>query len=202
MRACAGIHCTCSRSKLIMISQYIQLSQALTSVLIKQHQKGQNILKYLPQLSKMHNLHDSILLEIFSFLKICEKLRCSRVCLRWRRILNDWKLWQKIDLKPESRLTNFIQDDTVKDWTLAWGVHVLELYLDDCHWLTDQGICTIGDFCPNLRTLSLNGCTKIGNPGIIYLSKFCHHLRSVEFYQTRVTAIGFVFTLFLYLMII
>jgi hypothetical protein len=141
----------------------------------------------------MHSLHDSILLEIFSFLQICEKLRCARVSRRWRRILNDWKLWQRIDLKTESRLSNFVREDTVKDWILAWREHILELYLDDCHWLTDQCICTIGDFCTNLRTLSLNCCTKVGNPAIIYLSKFCHRLHRVELYQTRVTAIGFVF---------
>lgn len=140
----------------------------------------------------MNDLHDSIILEIFSFLKICEKLRCCLVCKRWRRILNDWKLWQKIDSRTDFKLSNLIHDDTVKDWTFAWGGHILELYLDDCHWLTDHGVCTIGDFCPNLRTLSLNHCPKVGNPGIIYLSKFCHRLRNVDFYQTRVTAIGFV----------
>ena len=145
----------------------------------------------------MHNLHDSILLEIFSFLKIYEKLCCARVCRRWQRVLNDWKLWRRIDLKTESRLSNFIQDETVKKWTLAWGRHISELSLDDCHWLTDNGVCTIGDFCPNLRTLSLNRCAKVGNPGIIYLSKFCHGLRSVDFYQTRITTVGFVFVKFL-----
>ena len=146
----------------------------------------------------MQNLYDSILLEIFSFLKICEKLCCARVCRRWRRVLNDWKLWQRIDLKTESRLSNFIQDDTVKEWTLAWGRHMSELRLDDCHWLTDKGVCTIGDFCPNLRTLSLSRCAKVGNPGIIYLSKFCHRLSSVDLYQTRITTVGFVFEMFFF----
>lgn len=140
----------------------------------------------------MHTLHDSILLEIFSFLKIYEKLGCARVCRRWKRILNDWQLWQRIDLKTESRLSNLIHDETVKNWILAWGSHIRELYLDDCHWLTDQGVCTIGDFCPSLRTLSLSRCARVGNSGIIYLSKFCHRLHTVDFYQTRVTAIGLV----------
>ena len=141
----------------------------------------------------MYNLHDSIILEIFSFLNIYEKLRCSLVCRRWRRLVNDWKLWQRIDVNSESNLSNFVHDDRVGDWALAWGAHILELHLDDCHWLTDQAVCTIGDFCPRLQTLSLKGCAKIGNPGVIYLSKFCHRLRHVDFYHTRVTALGFRF---------
>ena len=140
----------------------------------------------------MNNLPDSALLEIFSFLSICEKIRSSRVCRSWRRILNDWKLWQTIDTRTESRLSNVMQDDTVKDWTQAWGRHITKLYLDECHWLTDQCVRTIGEFCPNLQALSLNRCAKVGNPGIIYLAKLCHRLEEVNLYQTRITAIGFV----------
>lgn len=139
----------------------------------------------------MNSLPDSLFLEIFSFFNICEKLRCSAVSRQWRRLLHDWKLWQEINVNKEPHLCNTLTDEIIKSWILAWGPRILELHLDECNWLTDQAVCYIGELCPNLQILCLEGCTRVSDLGIIQLSNFCFELRCIDLYRTRVTDLGF-----------
>ena len=111
------------------------------------------------------------------------------VCRRWRKLLSDWELWRKINIKNEQHLCSNIRDETVASWIL--GTHIIELYLDNCYWLTDQAICYIGELCPNLHTLSLKGCAQVNDPGVAQLSNNCFKLRKIDFYLTRVSDRGF-----------
>lgn len=138
----------------------------------------------------MDNLPDTTLLQIFAYLNIYEKLHCLRVSKKWKEILNDWKLWQRIDFRKESGLTSLFRDEILEEWTLVRGEQYRELYLDCCTLLTDKGVSTVGHICRNLQVLSLRYCEKVGDPGIIQLSKICHRLRHVDFHGTRVTSMG------------
>lgn len=141
----------------------------------------------------MEHLLDSLFLEIFSYFSICEKLRCSAVCRRWRRLVLDWKLWQEINVHKEPHLCSRLTDEKVKRWASAWGPRIRELYLGECHWLTDQAVCYIGEQCPNLRVLHLAGCTQVSDVGISELSNSCFELRAVDLHRTRVSDLGFNF---------
>uniref|UniRef100_A0A2K5BYH9 F-box and leucine rich repeat protein 12 n=1 Tax=Aotus nancymaae TaxID=37293 RepID=A0A2K5BYH9_AOTNA len=43
-------------------------------------------------------LPDSVLLEIFSYLPVRDRIRISRVCHRWKRLVDDRWLWRHVDL--------------------------------------------------------------------------------------------------------
>uniref|UniRef100_A0A9L0T0S9 F-box and leucine rich repeat protein 12 n=1 Tax=Equus caballus TaxID=9796 RepID=A0A9L0T0S9_HORSE len=44
------------------------------------------------------DLPDSVLLEIFSYLPVRDRIRVSRVCHRWKRLVDDRWLWRHVDL--------------------------------------------------------------------------------------------------------
>lgn len=44
------------------------------------------------------DLPDSVLLEIFSYLPVRDRIRISRVCHRWKRLVDDRWLWRHVDL--------------------------------------------------------------------------------------------------------
>uniref|UniRef100_A0A8C5VJS9 F-box and leucine rich repeat protein 12 n=1 Tax=Microcebus murinus TaxID=30608 RepID=A0A8C5VJS9_MICMU len=49
-------------------------------------------------------LPDSVLLEIFSYLPVRDRIRISRVCHRWKRLVDDRWLWRHVDLTLENAL--------------------------------------------------------------------------------------------------
>ena len=67
-------------------------------------------LKNRQQMSlQLESLPDEVLLIVFSYLKIQELLRCSRVSKRIGRICHDKSLWKKIDLSNMKVKAEFIK---------------------------------------------------------------------------------------------
>ena len=67
-------------------------------------------LKNRQQMSlQLESLPDEVLLIVFSYFKIQELLRCSRVSKRIKRICHDKSLWKKIDLSNTKVKAEFIK---------------------------------------------------------------------------------------------
>uniref|UniRef100_A0A452RWL7 F-box domain-containing protein n=1 Tax=Ursus americanus TaxID=9643 RepID=A0A452RWL7_URSAM len=49
-------------------------------------------------MATLADLPDSVLLEIFSYLPVRDRIRISRVCHRWKRLVDDRWLWRHVDL--------------------------------------------------------------------------------------------------------
>ncbi|KAM5238823.1 F-box/LRR-repeat protein 12 [Ctenodactylus gundi] len=49
-------------------------------------------------MAALADLPDSVLLEIFSYLPVRDRIRISRVCHRWKRLVDDRWLWRHVDL--------------------------------------------------------------------------------------------------------
>ncbi|EDL25117.1 F-box and leucine-rich repeat protein 12, isoform CRA_d [Mus musculus] len=49
-------------------------------------------------MATLFDLPDLVLLEIFSYLPVRDRIRISRVCHRWKRLVDDRWLWRHVDL--------------------------------------------------------------------------------------------------------
>ncbi|MBN3273027.1 FXL12 protein, partial [Polyodon spathula] len=104
-------------------------------------------------------LPENILMEIFSCLSVRDLLRSSRVCKKWRRIVQDKKLWVHVDLSGYSKVSSKVL------WLLLrryLGSGLLSLSLrGQLGSLRKQGLLSpallraLSQRCPRLRILSL-----------------------------------------------
>ncbi|XP_012063004.1 PREDICTED: jmjC domain-containing histone demethylation protein 1 [Atta cephalotes] len=92
-------------------------------------------------------------LAIFRFLSIKDLLNCALVCRTWARYSTDFSLWKKLDMSHYSlrsvHLTIIVRrqpECLLLDWT---NINKMQLA-----WLLER--------LPQLRTLSLQGCTWAG----------------------------------------
>ena len=92
-------------------------------------------------------------LAIFRFLSIKDLLNCALVCRTWARYSTDFSLWKKLDMSHYSlrsvHLTVIVRrqpECLLLDWT---NINKMQLA-----WLLER--------LPQLRTLSLQGCTWAG----------------------------------------
>uniref|UniRef100_F1S3G4 F-box/LRR-repeat protein 12 n=3 Tax=Sus scrofa TaxID=9823 RepID=F1S3G4_PIG len=82
------------------------------------------------------DLPDSVLLEIFSYLPVRDRIRISRVCHRWKRLVDDRWLWRHVDLtlythmevptlgiKSELQLLAYITTTTTRDPSHVCDLH-------------------------------------------------------------------------------
>ncbi|XP_033863345.3 F-box/LRR-repeat protein 12-like [Acipenser ruthenus] len=112
-----------------------------------------------PESLSLNYLPENILIDILSCLGVRDLLRISRVCKKWRRIVQDKKLWVHVDLSGYSMVSSKVL------WLLLrryLGSGLLSLSLrGQLGSLRKQGLLSpallraLSQRCPRLRLLSL-----------------------------------------------
>ncbi|KAJ5103284.1 hypothetical protein N7532_003813 [Penicillium argentinense] len=138
--------------------QESQLGSKSTSQLVsKSRSRSESKLK--PQLNFWDAMPQEIQLEVFSYLKPCELVRCSAVSKTWNEMCYDGQLWAKIDTAdyyqkiPGSDLVNLIT---------SGGPYLRDLNIRGCVQMQTQWASAHGEriakLCQNVVKLSLEGC--------------------------------------------
>uniref|UniRef100_A0A8C9PVF0 F-box/LRR-repeat protein 7 n=1 Tax=Spermophilus dauricus TaxID=99837 RepID=A0A8C9PVF0_SPEDA len=137
-------------------------------------QKEQASIDRLPGHSMVH---------IFSFLPTNQLCRCARVCRRWYNLAWDPRLWRTIRLMGETInvdralkvLTRRLCQDTPNVCLMLETVIV-----SCCRRLTDRGLYTIAQCCPELRRLEVSGCYNISNEAVFDVVSLCPNLEHLD----------------------
>lgn len=142
--------------------------------LASKHQKEQANIDRLP---------DQAMIQIFSFLPTNQLCRCARVCRRWYNLAWDPRLWRTIRLTGETInvdralkvLTRRLCQDTPNVCLMLETVIV-----SGCRRLTDRGLYTIAQCCPELRRLEVSGCYNISNEAVFDVVSLCPNLEHLD----------------------
>uniref|UniRef100_A0A4X1UP89 F-box/LRR-repeat protein 12 n=4 Tax=Sus scrofa TaxID=9823 RepID=A0A4X1UP89_PIG len=132
------------------------------------------------------DLPDSVLLEIFSYLPVRDRIRISRVCHRWKRLVDDRWLWRHVDL------TLYTMRPKVM-WHLlrrymASRLHSLRMggYLfsgSQAPQLSPALMRALGQKCPNLKRL----CLHVANLSMVPITSLPSTLRTLELHSCEIS---------------
>ena len=139
----------------------------------------------------LHDLPDSIILQIFRKFTIKERLLLRRVCWKWHHLLNDYSVWKSIDLSEDSFLSSKVNNKVLESWIAAWGKTVQHINVSDCKWLTDFVIQKVAEKCADLRSLIIEGCFQVSDYGMDEIAAKCVRLREVNVFLSGVSEEGF-----------
>ncbi|XP_036170615.1 F-box/LRR-repeat protein 12 [Myotis myotis] len=111
-------------------------------------------------MATLSDLPDSVILEIFSYLPVRDRIRLSRVCHRWKRLVGDRWLWRHVDLTV-CRMRPKVMWHLLRRY-MASRLHSLRLcgYLSagsQAPQLSPALMRALGQKCPNLQRLCLHG---------------------------------------------
>ncbi|XP_077867098.1 putative RNA-binding protein EEED8.10 [Saccoglossus kowalevskii] len=133
--------------------------------------------------NNINMLNDDIILCIFEYLSVKDKIRIERVCKRWQHLsLKTWNSLRTLGFDKifGSFMTLGALTDTILKSILWRGCQELKS-LDlsaSPHLLTDWGIDVIGQRCKNLVHVNLSG-VKMSNAALKRLANRCNKLQSV-----------------------
>ena len=139
----------------------------------------------------LHDLPDSIILQIFCKFTIKERLLLRRVCWKWHHLLNDYSVWKSIDLSEDSFLSSKVNNRILESWVASWGKTIQHINVSDCKWLTDLVIQKIADSCIDLRSLNIEGCFQVSDYGMDEIAASCTRLRKINVFLSGVSEKGF-----------
>ncbi|XP_064452908.1 F-box/LRR-repeat protein 7 isoform X2 [Mirounga angustirostris] len=133
--------------------------------------------------ASVERLPDQSMVQIFSFLPTNQLCRCARVCRRWYNLAWDPRLWRTIRLTGETInvdralkvLTRRLCQDTPNVCLMLETVAV-----SGCRRLTDRGLYTIAQCCPELRRLEVSGCYNISNEAVFDVVSLCPNLEHLD----------------------
>lgn len=133
--------------------------------------------------ASIERLPDPSMVHIFSFLPTNQLCRCARVCRRWYNLAWDPHLWRTIRLTGETInvdralkvLTRRLCQDTPNVCLMLETVIV-----SGCRRLTDRGLYTIAQCCPELRRLEVSGCYNISNEAVFDVVSLCPNLEHLD----------------------
>ncbi|KAL0628774.1 LOW QUALITY PROTEIN: F-box/LRR-repeat protein 7, partial [Plecturocebus cupreus] len=133
--------------------------------------------------ASIDRLPDHSVVHIFSFLPTNQLCRCARVCRRWYNLAWDPRLWRTIRLTGETInvdralkvLTRRLCQDTPNVCLMLETVTV-----SGCRRLTDRGLYTIAQCCPELRRLEVSGCYNISNEAVFDVVSLCPNLEHLD----------------------
>ncbi|XP_060047144.1 F-box/LRR-repeat protein 7 isoform X2 [Erinaceus europaeus] len=136
-----------------------------------------------PEPPGIERLPDPCLVRIFSFLPTNQLCRCARVGRRWYHLAWDPRLWRTIRLAGDTVhvdralrvLTRRLCQDTPNVCLLLEAV-----VLSGCRRLTDRGLYTIAQCCPELRRLEVAGCYNVSNEAIFDVVSLCPNLEHLD----------------------
>ena len=126
---------------------------------------------------KCYHLPDSLVLEIFSYLDIEDRIRLSRACQQWRRVSLDPSLWESINLFNCQRAQ--IRDKTVISLicriSSALVTHI-DLSGPACSCITNVSLFHIARRCHKLRYLYISNRNRITSTGIQVIARCCPNM--------------------------
>lgn len=133
--------------------------------------------------ASVERLPDHSMVRIFSFLPTNQLCRCARVCRRWYNLAWDPRLWRTIRLAGDTVnvdralkvLTRRLCQDTPNVCLMLETVTV-----SGCRRLTDRGLYTIAQCCPELRRLEVSGCYNISNEAVFDVVSLCPNLEHLD----------------------
>lgn len=135
------------------------------------------------QLAPIELLPDHVFLTIFSHLPTNQLCRCARVCHRWYNLAWDPRLWRTIRLTGELLhadralrvLTRRLCQDTPNVCLM------LEVVVaSGCRRLTDRGLHTVAQCCPELRRLEVASCYNVSNEAVFEVVSRCPNLEHLD----------------------
>lgn len=104
----------------------------------------------------MENLPESVLLKIFSYFRISELVRVSRVNSDWRRVAYDKHLWQEVSL---GKYSQNVTDLTLRKLiTNVFSIRLRYLCLTKIN-MSSGTLHLLRNNCPGLKTLILENAT-------------------------------------------
>lgn len=137
-------------------------------------------------MATLSDLPDSVLLEIFSYLPVRDRIRISRVCHRWKRLVDDRWLWRHVDL------TLYTMRPKVM-WHLlrrymATRLHSLRMggYLfsgSKAPQLSPALLRALGQKCPNLQRL----CLHVADLTLVPITSLPSTLRTLELHSCEIS---------------
>ncbi|XP_004595547.1 F-box/LRR-repeat protein 12 [Ochotona princeps] len=132
------------------------------------------------------DLPDSVYLEIFSYLSVRDRIRSSRVCRRWKRLVDDRRLWRHVDLTLYTMRPKVL-------WHLlrrymASRLHSLRMggYLlsgSQAPQLSPALLRALGQKCPNLTRL----CLHVANLTMVPITSLPCTLRTLELHSCEIS---------------
>eukprot|EP00106_Octopus_bimaculoides_P004638 XP_014772080.1 PREDICTED: F-box/LRR-repeat protein 7-like isoform X2 [Octopus bimaculoides] len=105
------------------------------------------------------NLPSSILLEIFKYLTIPERIHSVElVCKKWYELAKDPSLWRHINFQDFGHKT---LSDEILDKITSYSNHVVHLDISNTMGFSPEGISSVLKKCRWLSFLSLKGCCSL-----------------------------------------
>lgn len=139
----------------------------------------------------LHDLPDSIILQVFSKFTIKERLLFRRVCWKWHHLLNDYSVWRSIDLSEDSFLSSKVNNRVLESWVTSWRKTIQHIDVRDCKWLTDLVIITVAENCIDLKCLNIEGCFQVSDHGMDKVALNCTRLRKINVFLSGLSEDGF-----------
>ncbi|XP_023225889.1 putative RNA-binding protein EEED8.10 [Centruroides sculpturatus] len=134
------------------------------------------------KIEHINDFNDDVLIIIFSYLELKERVKIERVCKRWKSVcLKMWHSQHELHFKnmfsifKGSFLTNAILSSLLKK--CSSHLKILDLY-SASHVLDYRALEIIAQFCPNLEVINMSG-VKATNVSIHQLAKKCPNLKKV-----------------------
>lgn len=136
-------------------------------------------------MATLWDLPDSVLLEIFSYLPVRDRIRLSRVCRRWKRLVDDRWLWRHVDLTVY-RMRPKVMWHLLRRY-MASGLHSLRLcgYLSagsQAPQLSPALMRALGQKCPNLQRL----CLHRADLSVVPVTSLPCTLRTLELHSCEI----------------
>lgn len=139
----------------------------------------------------LHDMPDSIILQIFCQFTIKERLLLRRVCWRWHHLLKDYSVWRSINLSEDCSLSSKVNNTILEGWITAWGKTIQHMDVSDCRWLTDLVIQKVAQNCADLRDLNVEGCFQVSDTGMNAIASNCKRLKKLNVFLSGVSEQGF-----------
>lgn len=139
----------------------------------------------------LHDLPDFLILKIFSFLRIRQRLYLRRVSKTWFQLLYDFSIWKNINMNEEFCLSSYANKEILKQWILDFGRTLQSLDLNSTDWITDNEVRQVARACFNLRKFGVRACSKVTDAGILEIAHNCPRLEHIDVFLTRVSSEGF-----------
>lgn len=140
--------------------------------------ESKNKTKNGEEMALFTSLPDSVIIQILLYLDYPRLIRCSRVCTRWHRLCYDPSLWKTISIRAKHAPK--VAEDTISRLIPHKTNLISSVNLTNCTGVKDESLQNISVHCPNLRNLYLNGCHFITDNGILALARNCAALETVS----------------------
>ncbi|CAI9736100.1 F-box/LRR-repeat LRR-repeat 17-like [Octopus vulgaris] len=123
------------------------------------------------------NLPSSILLEIFKYLTIPERIHSVElVCKKWYELAKDPSLWRHINFQDFGHKT---LSDEILDKITSYSNHVVHLDISNTMGFSPEGISSVLKKCRWLSFLSLKGCCSLPDSTIQLIAENQHDLEQL-----------------------